>query len=176
VTHPDRAVVVTGIGPITASGIGIEPFWAGLSRGASPIRTVSRFDPGPFRSHLAAEVADFDATRFMEPALARRLDRFGQFSISSARLALDDAGLDPESVNPDRVAVQMGSALGGVSHAERQLESYLQRGVRGVDPRLALTVFAGAASCNIAIHFGFTGPNSTKAKVGERSGKAPPMS
>jgi 3-oxoacyl-[acyl-carrier-protein] synthase II len=97
----------------------------------------------------------------MERTAARRLDRFGQFSIAASRQALADASLDPERLDRERVAVQMGSALGGVAHAEAQLGRFLERGPRAVDPRLALTVFTGAASCNVAIAFGFTGPNST---------------
>ncbi len=156
-------VVITGIGPITASGVGRTEFLQGLQGGRSPIGRVSRFDPSVFRSHLAAEVMGFEPTRYMEVKRARRLDRFGQFAIASARLALDDARLSESDVDGERVAVQMGSALGGISHAEQELQGFLKRGVRGVDPRLALTVFAGAASCNVAIEFGFSGPNSTNA-------------
>jgi 3-oxoacyl-[acyl-carrier-protein] synthase II len=78
-------------------------------------------------------------------------------------MALADAQWEPNAADPDRVAVQMGSALGGVAHAEHQLVNFLREGVRAVDPRVALTTFVGAASCNIAIEFGFTGPNATNA-------------
>lgn len=158
-----RRVVVTGFGPITASGIGKEAFWDGVRGEASPIREIDRFDPGPFNCRIAAQVDDFDPLSAMDATQARRLDRFGHFSIASATLALDDAGLDPDSVDPDRVAVQMGTALGGVAYGEEQYGRFLSKGVRGVNPRLALMVFGGAASCNVAIHFGFTGPNSTNA-------------
>lgn len=160
--NPQR-VVITGIGPITASGTGRRTLREGLGSGRSPVGRLTRFDPSVFRSHIAAEVTDFDAERLMDPARARRLDRFGQFAVGSARLALEDAGLVESTVDSERVAVQMGSALGGISHAEGELQSFLSKGVRGVDPRLALTVFAGAASCNVAIEFGFSGPNSTNA-------------
>ena len=73
------------------------------------------------------------------------------------------AGLRPEDLEPDRVAVQMGSALGGVAYAELQALNLATQGIRAVDPRVALTTFAGAASCSIAIEFGFTGPNATNA-------------
>ena len=158
-----RRVVVTGIGPITASGIGREAFWDGLQAQDSPIRPISHFDPSPFRSRIAAEVSGFDAADFMDGARARRLDRFGRFSIAASRAALDDATLEPDDVDPERAAVQMGSALGGIAKAEQEYPGYLERGVRAVDPRLALLVFGGAASCNVAIEFGFCGPNSTNA-------------
>lgn len=160
---PGRRVVVTGIGPITASGIGVEGLWEGLRGVRSPVRRVTRFDPSPFRTHIAAEVDGFEPTDYMERRRARRLDRFAQFSIAATRSALDDAELDPSTLDPGRVAVQMGSALGGLAHAQEEMAKYLKNGVRGVDARLATTVFCGAASCQVAIEFGFTGPNSTNA-------------
>jgi 3-oxoacyl-[acyl-carrier-protein] synthase II len=158
-----REVVVTGFGVVTGSGTGREAFWENLKAGASPVGPVTRFDASPFQSRIAVEVNDFDPRDFMERNRARRLDRFGQFSLAAARLALSDAGLEPESLDGDRVAVQMGSALGGIAHAERQMHHFISDGVRAVDPRLALTVFCGACSCNLAIEFGFRGPNSTNA-------------
>lgn len=156
-------VAITGIGPITAVGTGKENFWAGLRREQSPVRRITRFDASPWRSRIAAEVDDFDPTKYMDPKEARRHDRFTQFSVAAARMALDDAGLDPASLDGDRVAVQMGSALGGAANAEAQVSNMLAGGMRAVDPRVALTTFCGAASCAIAIEFGFTGPNSTNA-------------
>jgi 3-oxoacyl-[acyl-carrier-protein] synthase II len=139
----------------------VEGLWEGLQRRESAVRRISRFDPSPFRSHIAAQVDDFEPTDYMERGRARRMERYAQFSVASARMALEDAALDPASVDPERVGVQMGSALGGVAYGEGQFNSYLTHGVRGVDPMLALAVFNGSASCNVAIEFGFTGPNST---------------
>jgi 3-oxoacyl-[acyl-carrier-protein] synthase II len=156
-------VAITGIGPITAVGTGVERFWEGLRRERSPVRGVTRFDPSAWRSRIAAEVDDFEPTEFLEARAVRRLDRYGQFSIASARLALEDAGLGSASLDNDRVAVQMGSALGGIAYAEEQTGNLNRGGLRAVDPRVALTTFGGAASCSIAIEFGFTGPNSTNA-------------
>jgi 3-oxoacyl-[acyl-carrier-protein] synthase II len=156
-----RRVAVTGIGCVTPIGTGVEGLWEGMKRCESAVRRVSRFDPTPFRTHIAAQVDDFKPAEWMDRQRARRTERYAQFSIAAARMALDDAGMDPAAEDPDRVGVQMGSALGGVGFGEIQFNNYLQRGVRGVDPKLALAVFGGAASCNIAIEFGFTGPNST---------------
>ncbi len=156
-----RRVAVTGIGCITPVGIGVEGLWAGLFRRKSAVRQLSRFDPALFRSRMAAEVDGFDPTDHLDAKRARRLDRFGQFSVATARMALEDASIDPTRLMADRVAVQMGSALGGIAYAESQHQVYVEQGPEAVDPLLALAVFAGAASCNIAIEFGFTGPNST---------------
>jgi 3-oxoacyl-[acyl-carrier-protein] synthase II len=154
---------VTGIGPITASGVGIDALATGLRSLRSPVGAVTVFDPAPFRSHMAAEVTGFDAAELMGPKRAKRLDRFVQFALVATRLAIEDAGLDPASTDPSRTAVQMGSAMGGIAHAEVQLRSFITGGARSIDPRLATTTFAGAASCHVAIEYGFTGPNSTNA-------------
>jgi 3-oxoacyl-[acyl-carrier-protein] synthase II len=156
-----RRVVITGIGAITPIGIGVDGLWAGLQRRASAVRCITRFDPTVFKSRIAGEVDGFHPTDHLEERKARRLDRYSQFSIAATRMALGDAELDLAREDPDRVGAMMGTALGGVAHGERQYHNFLHGGVREVDPALALTVFAGAASCNIAIEFGCTGPNST---------------
>jgi len=158
-----RRVAITGIGCITPIGNAVDGLWDGLHRRESAVRRISRFDPSPFRSHIAAQVDDFDAHDHIDRSRARRMDRFAQFSVASARMALDDAGLDPASLDPDRVAVQIGSALGGVVLAEDQYHRYLTQGVRAVSPLLALSVFGGSASCNISIEFGFSGANATNS-------------
>lgn len=156
-----RRVVITGIGAVTPIGSGVEGLWDGLRRRESAVRRVSRFDPSPFRTHIAAEVAEFEPTDYMDRSRARRMERYAQFAVAGSRQALEDAALDPSAEDPERIGVMMGSALGGVAYGETQFTQYVSRGVRGVDPMLALAVFNGAASCNVAIEFGFTGPNST---------------
>jgi 3-oxoacyl-[acyl-carrier-protein] synthase II len=156
-----RRVVITGIGAITPIGSGVEGFWEGLRKRESAVRKIDRFDPSPFRSHIAAQVNDFEPTDYMDRNRARRTERYAQFSLAASRQAIEDAALVPGSEDPDRVGVLMGSALGGVAYGENQFTGYVHKGVRGVDPMLALAVFNGAASCNVAIEFGFTGINST---------------
>lgn len=158
-----RSVVVTGVGPITAVGSGVDALQAGLHSARSPIRLARTFDTSPFRSRVAAELPDFDASAYLDPKQVRRLDRFIQLTLSAARLAMDDAGLSQEEVAGPRTAVLMGSAMGGIAHAEQQLRAFLTEGVRSIDPRIATTTFAGAASCHIAIEYGVTGPNATNA-------------
>src|SRR5512134_657191 len=157
----ERRVVITGIGAVTPIGIGAPAVWQGLRSRRSAVQGITRFDPSPFKSRIAAQVNDFAARDHVEERRARRLDRFGQFSVVAARLALADAELELERVDRDRVGAMMGTALGGVAFGEAQYREFLQGGPRAVDPTLALTVFAGAASCNVAIEFGVCGPNST---------------
>ena len=159
--NPSRRVVVTGIGAITPIGTGVEGLWQGLSERKSVVGPVTRFDPSPFRSRIAAEVPDFRPQDFLDAKRSKRLDRFGQFSIAAARLALEDGALDLAREDRDQIGAMMGTALGGVAYAEEQYPGYLREGPRGVNPALALTVFAGAGSCNLAIEFGITGPNAT---------------
>jgi 3-oxoacyl-[acyl-carrier-protein] synthase II len=156
-------VAVTGVGPVTAVGTGAAAFWEGLRRQRSPIRQITRFDATQWKSRIAAEIDDFEAETFMDAKLARRLDRFCHFAIAATREALSDAALDTSRVDLDRVAVQMGSALGGGAFAEAQAGALYGGSGRSIDPRVALTTFQGAASCVVAIEFGFTGPNSTNA-------------
>jgi 3-oxoacyl-[acyl-carrier-protein] synthase II len=156
-----RRVVITGIGAITPIGTGREELWQGLRARRSAVGPVTRFDPTPFRSRIAAEIPDFHPSDFMEERRLRRLDRFGQLSIAAARLALSDAELDLAREDRDQVGAMMGTALGGVAYAEEQYPKFLAGGPREVNTALALTVFAGAGSCNLAIEFGVSGPNST---------------
>ena len=156
-----RRVVVTGIGAITPIGTGVEGLWQGLRERRSAVGPITRFDAEPFRSRIAAEVRDFHATDHIEERRVRRLDRFSQFAVAATRLALEDARLDPAREDRDRIGAMMGTALGGVAHGEAQSRVFYQEGYRSVDPGLALGVFPGAASCNVAIEFGLTGPNST---------------
>jgi 3-oxoacyl-[acyl-carrier-protein] synthase II len=156
-----RRVVVTGIGAITPIGLEREGLWRGLRAQRSAVGTVTRFDPSIFRSHIAAEVRDFVATDHLEQRRAKRLDRFGHFSVVAAKMAIADAQLDLQREDRELIGTMMGSALGGVAYAEDQLGLFLKEGLRSVDAMLALTVFGGASSCNIAIEFGVSGPNST---------------
>lgn len=158
-----RRVVITGIGAITPIGVTRDGLLGGLRAGKSAVRTVSRFDPTPFRSRNAAEVTDYVAADHLDSKRARRLDRFAQFAVVTARMALDDAGIRMESEDRERVGAMMGTALGGVAYGEQQAEVFLRDGLRGVDATLALAVFGGSASCNIAIELGAQGPNSTNS-------------
>ncbi len=158
---PVDRVVITGLGIVTAAGIGVEAFRAGLRRGRSPVRRIDRFDPRPFRSQVAAQVDDFDPLAFMDTKTARQLDRFSQFGLAAGLLALADAGLVPGAfgaVEARRTGIYLGSALGGIAYAEEQHERYLERGIRSVSPTLALAVFGGAAPANLGIALGVHGP------------------
>jgi 3-oxoacyl-[acyl-carrier-protein] synthase II len=156
-----RKVWITGIGLITPIGIGRDAFWAGVRAAVSPVRRIDRFDPSPFRSHVAAQVDDFDPVDHMDAKTARQLDRFSQFGLVAGRLALEDSGLTPGAARgpaKERIGVYLGSALGGIAYAELQHERYLERGIKAVAPNLALAVFGGAAPANLGIALDVRGP------------------
>jgi 3-oxoacyl-[acyl-carrier-protein] synthase II len=157
-----RRVVVTGIGAVTPIGITRDALWNGLLARRSAVRPVTRFDASIYRSRIAAEI-DFHPTDFIEERKVKRLDRFGQFTVACARLAIEDAELDMAVEDHERVGSTMGSALGGVGFAEEQFSVFLTQGIKNVAVTLATNVFGGAASCNVAIEFGAQGPNSTNA-------------
>lgn len=159
-----RRVVITGIGPITCIGRGRENFWQGILAEKSGIRRISSFDASAFHVRCSGEISDWNPEDFFPPHRLKRLDRYAQFSVASAKLALDDAGLEYSHERPqDRIGVSFGTALGGVCKAEEQYIRFLKKGARGVQPTLAVQVFGGSAHSNIAIDFGFRGVGTTNS-------------
>lgn len=156
-----KRVVVTGIGPVTPIGIGREAFWKGLLRQQSSIQKVAAFDASPFHAQASAEIRDYVAEDHFSPHKLKRLDRFAQFAILGARLAVKDAGLDFEAGSPQqRAGVSFGSALGGIPFAEEQHSVLLEQGPRAVARPLAFRIFGGSAQANIAIELGLQGPGN----------------
>jgi 3-oxoacyl-[acyl-carrier-protein] synthase II len=153
-----QRVGITGIGVITPIGTGVEELWAGVRTGVSAIRPISRFEPEHSASKIAGEI-DFDPLQHMSPKRARRLDRFSQFALVASQMALADAGLTAEEAGCAGAGIYIGSALGGVAFAEEQHAAYVTQGPQHVNPLLALSVFGGAASSNVTIELGLTGPS-----------------
>ena len=158
-----RRVVVTGIGAITPLGIGKDALWAGILSGRSAVRRLSRFDTSALNSKIAASVENFDARDYVEAKTARRLDRFSQFSVAGARMALDDAGLAIDRQDGRQAGAYIGSALGGVANAEEEHVEFIKDGIRAVNRLIALSVFNGAGACNVSIAFGLKGPSLSNA-------------
>src|SRR5882724_7234535 len=159
-----RRAVITGIGPITCVGIGVDHFWNGILAERSGIGSITSFDPSVFRVRCAGEISDWDPEEFFPPHRLKRLDRYAQFAVVSAKLALDDARIEYSHDKPqDRIGTSFGTALGGVCKAEEQYIRYLKKGARGVQPTLAVQVFGGSAHSNIAIEFGLRGVGTTNS-------------
>ena len=159
-----RRVVITGLGPITCIGTGREAFWQSIRAGRSGISRIMSFDTSELKAHCGGEIRDWDPAVFFPPHRLKRLDRYAQFSVASALLALEDAHLPWSRDQPtSRVGVSFGTALGGIANAESEHQRFLKKGVRGVNPTLALQVFGGSAHSNIAIECGFRGPGTTNS-------------
>jgi 3-oxoacyl-[acyl-carrier-protein] synthase II len=159
-----RRAVITGVGPITAVGRGRDDFWRGIRAEKSGIAEISFFDTSAFNAHCGGEIRNWAPEDFFPPHRLKRLDRYAQFAVASAKLALDDAGLQYSREQPQhRIGVSFGTALGGVSNAEDQHAHFLKKGTRGVNQTLALQVFGGSAHTNIAIEFGFRGVGTTNS-------------
>ena len=159
-----RRAVITGIGPITCIGTGVDRFWDGILAEKSGIGSITSFDPSVFHVRCAGEIRDWNAEDHFSPHRLKRLDRYAQFAVVSAKLALEDARIEYSREKPqDRVGVSFGTALGGVCKAEEQYIRYLKKGARGVQPTLAVQVFGGSAHSNIAIEFGFRGVGTTNS-------------
>jgi 3-oxoacyl-[acyl-carrier-protein] synthase II len=159
-----RHAVITGIGPVTCIGCGRESFWNAVLAETSGISRISSFDPQPFQVRCAGEILDWKPENFFSPQRLKRLDRYAQFAVASAKFALDDAGIEYSREQPQhRIGVSFGTALGGVCKAEDQHIRYLKKGARGVNPMLAIQVFGGSAHSNIAIEFGLRGVGTTNS-------------
>lgn len=159
-----RRAVITGVGPITAVGIGKQSLWDAVIHGRSGITRLTRFDTSNLHAKQAGEISNWNPQSFISKHRVKRLDRYSQLSVASAMLALEDAGLSWSAKSPqDRTGVSFGTALGGIANAESEHASFLKDGPRGISHTLALMIFGGAAHANIAMDCGFRGPATTNS-------------
>lgn len=155
-----RRVVVTGMGPVTPIGIGNEAFHKAQLAGQSGIRQISRFDASSLSARIAGEV-DIDFEPFIDKRELRRLDRFVQLAMVAGQLALQDSGLDPQTVDRTRVGTLVGSGIGGMDTFETQAKVWLERGAHRISPFFIPMMIANMASGQLAMKYGFMGPSST---------------
>jgi 3-oxoacyl-[acyl-carrier-protein] synthase II len=154
----ERTVVVTGIGPVTPVGVGREAFWDALVSGRSGVGEVTLFDASEFPVRIGGEVKDFDPADWMDRKAARRTDRVVHLGVAAARLAWEDAG-SPQ-VDPQRAAVVVSTGVGGLRYMEQQVRILAERGPDRISAFTVPAMMPNAASAQIAMEFGFTGPNS----------------
>jgi 3-oxoacyl-[acyl-carrier-protein] synthase II len=167
-----RRVVITGLGTFTALGPDlIRDFWQGLLAGRSGISYIDLFDTSPFRVRFGGQIHNFNPEAYIEPRLARRLDRYAQFALIAAMSALKDSGLEfvrtgddqpgfylPHE-DPDRVGVVIGTGIGGLSEYEEQHSRLLKTGPDRISPFTIPKLMANAAAGQISIYLRLTGPN-----------------
>jgi 3-oxoacyl-[acyl-carrier-protein] synthase II len=154
-----RRVVVTGMGLVCPVGIGVEESWKALVEGRSGIGPVTHFDASTFPTRIAGEVKGFEPERFMDRKDARRNDRFIQFALAAADMAVKDAGLDFDREDPTRVGAIVGSGMGGLAEIEDTHKTLLERGVRKVSPFFIPAIIINLAPGQIALRWGLKGPN-----------------
>src|SRR4051812_8035789 len=137
-----RRVVVTGIGPVTPVGIGVDAFWEGLSSGRNGVARIERFDPGDLPVQIAGEVRGFEATDHLETKEAKRTDRVVHLAVSAAHLAHEDAG-KPE-IAGERTGVVIATGIGGIETLMAAHEVLLSRGPGRVSPFMVPGLMANA--------------------------------
>ena len=157
----DQRVVVTGMGALTPLGNSVDEYWAGLIEGRSGIDYIQSFDASEFPCVVAGEVRDFDASEYMPAKQVRRLARFSQLAVAAARQAIDDANLNLETQNRERIGVLLGNGIGSYPDTEEQSRIFMERGWSKVSPIYMSKMLPNMAAANVAMALGLEGYNNT---------------
>jgi len=154
-----RRVVITGLGAVSPIGNGKETFWSAIKAGKCGIGDVTRFDASDFNCQVAAEVNDFDPGEYIDKKEAKRMDRYTQYALVAAKMAIEDAKLDMEKENPERVGVITGSGIGGMETLESQHKVLLDKGVGRISPFFIPMMISNMSAAQVAIATGAKGVN-----------------
>ncbi len=154
-----RRVVVTGVGLVSPLAIGTEETWKALLAGQSGAAPITLFDASQHSTRFACEVKGFDPAGWVEKKEIKKMDRFIQFAVAAADLAIKDAGLAVDVANAERVGVYIGSGIGGFATIEREHEALLKGGPRKVSPFFIPSAIVNLASGWVSIRTGAKGPN-----------------
>ena len=145
-----KRAAVTGLGIIAPSGIGVEEFWQNISRGVSAVKKVTNFNVSQFNSRIAAQVEDFVPQQFgLSEEAARRMDRYVQFAVAAAKMAVEDAVLDFSRVDKKRVGVILANAISGTRYMEEEFVRVTNNGKEPIDPRRVRPDLYDASMFNI---------------------------
>ncbi len=156
----ERRVVITGMGVVSPVGNNKDDFWKNIQAGKSGIRRIQSMDTEKYDCKIAGEAVGFDPTGYFNNHKdARRADRYFQFAMAASKMAAKDAGLNPDSLDPHRVGVMVGSGIGGLGTLETQYEILLTKGPSRVSPFIIPMMISNIASGMIAAEFGYMGPN-----------------
>ena len=159
--HTERRVVVTGMGVITPVGNDLQSFWQNIKNGVSGIDRVTAFDTTDYDCKIGGEVRDFTpANYFKNPKDVRRTDRYTQFAIAAAKMAVEDAGIDASNYEDrSRFGVVVGSGIGGLKTLSEQHAILMTKGPGRISPFMIPMMINNMASGLISIEFGLSGPN-----------------
>lgn len=152
-------VVITGLGAVTPIGIGKDEFWKGLLEGKNGIEKITRFDASEYGAQIAGEVKDFDPAAFIDKKEAKRMDRYAQFAVAAAKLAIEDSGIELEKENCDRIGTYIGAGIGGIETMHNQYEKLFAKGPSRISPFFIPMMIANLAAGHVAIQFGLHGPS-----------------
>ncbi len=152
-----RRVVITGTGVLSSLGIGTGAFWQSIKSGKSGISNIERVDVADMPTKVGAEIKNFDAGDFIDKKELRRMDRFSQYAVSAAHMAVEDSRLDLDKVNKDRLGVIIGSGIGGIETLENQYNVLLEKGPGRISPFFVPMMIPNMASGLIAIRYGAKG-------------------
>ena len=147
-----RRVVVTGIGAVTPVGNNVPEFWEAIKNGKNGIAPITRFDVSESKYKLAAEVKEFDPTKYMDKLTAKKLDRFVQFAMVAASEAMTDSQLEG-NIEKEDLAVYFGSGIGGFETLCESYDVLREKGPRRVSPLFIPKIINNIAAGNIAIHY-----------------------
>jgi len=153
-----RRVVVTGLGTVCPVGNSVREAWANIQAGKSGITRITRFDASPFASQIAGELKNFDVGQVLKPKEARRLDIFIHYGIAAAVEAIRDAGLDANPKDAERIGLNIGSGIGGLTIIEETHRAMIEGGVRKISPFFIPGAIINMISGNVSIMYGFKGP------------------
>jgi 3-oxoacyl-[acyl-carrier-protein] synthase II len=156
-----RRVVITGLGAVSAIGIGRDAYWQSLKAGRSGIKKISSFDTASYPCDMAAEITDFDPADFMATQQARRVDRFAQLAIAAARLGVQDAGLDITPANHASVGMILGTSLGTLCYLEQQLGLLNEKGLKRINPFFPTSVIPSSAATQVMLELKIKGTCKT---------------
>ena len=154
-----RRVVVTGMGVVSPIGIGVKEFEEGIFSGKNGIKKITRFDTSSYKSRIGGEITNLNVGDYLSPKDIRRMDRFTQFGMIAAMEAIEQAGLNVNSKNSEKIGVLVGSGVGGLQTVEREKAVLMEKGPQRVSPFLVPMLITNIASAYIAIKYGFRGPN-----------------
>lgn len=154
-----RRVVITGMGAISSLGVGADALWKSVKEGKSGISRIERIDTSDLPVKVGSEIKDFNPNDFIDKKEVRRTDRFSQFALAAAKLAVEDSKLNLDEINKDRAGVIIGSGIGGIETTLNQHIEFLEKGYRRVSPFLVPMMIPNMASGLIAIKYGFKGFN-----------------
>jgi 3-oxoacyl-[acyl-carrier-protein] synthase II len=156
----ERRVVITGIGVVSPVGNDFAAFWESIKAGRSGVSRFTAFDSEKFGCKIAGEVRGYDPTPFYRtPKDVRRTDRYTQFAVGAAKMALDDSGMDLGATDLDRAGVMIGSGVGGLATMETQVSQMLTKGPDRTSPFMIPMMISNMASGFISMEHGLRGPN-----------------